>query len=123
MKSNKVVNKYLHCIIINCDRMVITKKNLNDATVNERDGKVTVNIKDNEITKKDVEDLTNSCRTGSHSCCGPEFFDNVDDFSVTGRDSDVSINISGKGINKKLIEKNLKTCDCVKDDAGYSKKQ
>ena len=101
--------------------MVITKSSLNNANVKEKDGKVIVNIKGNEITKKDVEDMTNSCKTGNHNCCGPEFFDNVDDFSVTGKDSDVSINISGKRINKKLIEKNLKTCDCAKDDAGNNK--
>jgi hypothetical protein len=103
--------------------MVITKNSLNNANIKEKDGKVTVNLKNNEIKKKDVEDMANRCRTGNHSCCGPEFFDNVDDFSVTGKDSDVSINISGKGINKKLIEKNLKTCDCVKDDAENNKKQ
>jgi len=102
--------------------MVITKNSLNNANINEEDGKVTVNIKNNETTKKDVEDMTNSCRTGDHSCCGPEFFDKVDDFSVTGKDYDVSINISGKGINKKLIEKNLKTCNCVQDDAENNDK-
>lgn len=92
--------------------MSIRKSSMENATVRENGSGVSVDIKDPDVSKKDVEEMVDTCRSGNNSCCGDEFFNSIDDLSVSEAEGVKSINIIGKGLTGKLMEDKVKSCNC-----------
>jgi uncharacterized pyridoxal phosphate-containing UPF0001 family protein len=83
------------------------------STVIQKESGVEVHVQ-GEVQKNKIEEMVDGCATGTHACCGPEFFAKVKSIGVTGGDGDVSIHVEGEEVTKEMIEENLSNCDCYK---------
>lgn len=92
--------------------MSVRKSIMEHATVRENESSVSVDIKDPEVSKKDVEEMVDTCRSGNNSCCGDEFFSSIDGISVSEANGVKSIDIRGKGLTGELMKDKVKTCNC-----------
>lgn len=82
------------------------------STVNKTKAGVEVRVQ-GEVQKEKIDTMIQGCATGTHACCGPEFFAKVKNIEVGGEDGDVSIHIQGD-VTEDMIKHNLANCDCYK---------
>lgn len=82
------------------------------STVKKTDSGVEVRVQ-GEVEKEKIDSMIESCSTGEHACCGPDFFEKVNSLEVAGQDGDVSIHVNGD-VTEEMIKENLSNCDCYK---------
>ncbi len=82
------------------------------STLQKTDAGVEVRVQ-GDVRKEKIDEMISGCATGSHSCCGPDFFARVSGIDVGGQDGDVSIHVKGE-VTEEMIQQNLANCDCYK---------
>ena len=82
------------------------------STVHKTDAGVDVHV-EGEVEREKIDSMIESCATGTHACCGPEFFARVNSLDVSGADGDVTIHVNGE-VTEEMIQNNLSNCDCYK---------
>ncbi len=92
--------------------MTVRKNIMENATVRENESGISVDIKDPEVSKKDVEEMVDACSSGNNSCCDDEFISSIDGISVSEADGVKSIDIKGKGLSGELMKDKVKSCNC-----------